>query len=1323
MGYTRGQAHDIFHQDGAVFARKTLLFLGIWAVAYGLTQGLALFSRNELVIRSGLLTGAFSTAMLATVSIVLFDRWRKVRPGVVALLTVSLCVLFLGSPQNAYAADSCPTAVDKVQRVIAPFFLEKGGSVTKTINPGSWEADMIVDGNRTKIPVCTEWLVYQVGLYEIIQSVFIVDAGSRQNAQKIMRNAYLISGNYQPSNFGGTDFNISLGDGKGKYQYRQTYASPAHGDKNRLLAGMNLQGVRGNFVVHVGQTGSNSSGLYQEMDRFLNDQAYIDLAAAGILTINAQGSGSRVSRPGGGNAEAQLRNAEQAAAVVGMVAVLLMGAGVAVSTIQSISISLINAIQSGAQITTEDIADYVEEGIRQDRMRNPNQAFDYSRDQMRPSKGSAPPNVRSSERVRPAAGDSSGSASSGSDQREPNWDGFNDGADNGGGAFDYSREGMARGGNAPPNVRSSDRVRAPTPIYDEQGNAFETNDKGEYLAPDDKGDWRFMSRDEAQEASAALREEARQRSQEQADHDRAAADDMQRAREERQEDYGQERAEEARARAEREEAMASMEAVENAALRRGEEDVLLRSSSDRIYNEDGSINTDYMGQLRDIMRSRIGRDMATTAPDFEDNSWSRIIQESTSASLDDASNSMVVRMGAGYATGGMSEGFFQGREIVRVVEQAAHTAEDSGQNLSRTDALRAVGAQFAADNLPVNTYGVAARIQSGEEVSMLEVGANVLADIFALSDVVEGGTRVTGLQPGDAVSSAARRVLPEGTYNQATDALANARLEVESRLGQLGQNVDRADAAGTDIMNRVLDRLGIRNDSSRLTSAQAERLMNSGQLRGETEDILQNTVRNPDAATAELSEAFERGRGRGRARVDQFQNSLQELENARATGKASPRELEILQQDVKDNLARVQSDKHAMNELNALGGAGGNHPTIERFNQELGGMYAEADRRTINRLAEELNVRPEDIQVVTITNSSGNRVVIDPSNPGRPDAGGHASVWTEDGAIIDSKATRSAPGTIDGPETGRLPDAEPSAPRADKAGMDRDATMRVRTTEVVRVDKATGKVLETRIVYRDIPSSTTGRIYNEEFFEVATGKQLPSKSASSGAGTPTDFKDVHLSSNDMTDDILNLNDPHAFARRMDQATTDRLHAEAYGTGQADLDAATKDPYRGRDLSDAAGTGKTIEYKVDHWVNEAERFRELAKKAESPAAKLELLEQSAAHMEEGQRQLHKQYKNMAIKRTGAMQNALNAHGARIPRELAERMNVLDRVFNGNPKVTPAQAEATLKAMGTDTQQLSRQLSAYVEGLEKARSPSLNRPTVVFQGWQDEFKKDG
>ena len=194
------------------------------------------------------------------------------------------------------------------------------------------------------------------------------------------------------------------------------------------------------------------------------------------------------------------------------------------------------------------------------------------------------------------------------------------------------------------------------------------------------------------------------------------------------------------------------------------------------------------------------------------------------------------------------------------------------------------------------------------------------------------------------------------------------------------------------------------------------------------------------------------------------------------------------------------------------------------------------------------------------------------------------------------------------------------------------------------------------------------------------------------------------------------------AKRLDQATTDRLNAEAYGTGQADLDTATKDVYRGRDLTDPEAVANTIKFKVHHWVNEGDDLRALAARTREEAMELgidstagkermrmadELMMRAEAHYEEGARQLTKQYKNMAITRTENMLQAGNAPYATLPRALAEDINILRRVET-DPAFSIAEAMEILDRRDTSVRDVGDRLSRFVEGQQLLRNENPAAP---------------
>ncbi|MCP5116516.1 MAG: hypothetical protein GY953_37285 [bacterium] len=102
LGFARGYGHKVFHKNGRVYARRTVLVLIVWLISYLLTQSFALFGAAELVAW-GLTGGAFTTAIVTMFSIVLFVRYlsNRNRPspapaGGPAVALLAVCGMLAG---------------------------------------------------------------------------------------------------------------------------------------------------------------------------------------------------------------------------------------------------------------------------------------------------------------------------------------------------------------------------------------------------------------------------------------------------------------------------------------------------------------------------------------------------------------------------------------------------------------------------------------------------------------------------------------------------------------------------------------------------------------------------------------------------------------------------------------------------------------------------------------------------------------------------------------------------------------------------------------------------------------------------------------------------------------------------------------------------------------------------------------------------------------------------------------------------------------------------------------------------------------------------
>ncbi|GIK99080.1 MAG: hypothetical protein BroJett029_32890 [Alphaproteobacteria bacterium] len=1268
VGWFRGRAHEVYQKDGSIFAQRTTLYLGVWAAAYGITQLFGVIPNTILLTRGGLITGAFTTAMLAAVAVMLLGRRKKVMAELTALFFMGAAIsmgfdglVTKADAQSSYAEQFMPSQQLHINgfELTASQSASSSGRNHRYFYSGNYKSaefpnphigiDLFVDDK----PYVPEQGLSRAQAFQEekdrARARHSRDTGAyRFENFSVGDNAYLvIPRNARPN---GSSASLYFSTAGGQYRNRldiSSYYTPQldyrdllHSIARHVAARQTGQSAAAVNFPYVPPRGGGS-----RVDR--SDAPATPPAGSGSTLIERPDSES--PSPAQPPEPYHPPSPEEVAAVAAAIAAALAAAGIAASLAQAIAAAIANALQAGIELTADEINEAILHGL----------GLAASRDEAEPERAAEPP----------------------------------------------------------------ERPPKPPPVLDpKSGKPFETSAEGMYWAPDERGEWRWLSESEARDAARALGREKAQQDSDSARFKRESEErqtELKRKARERDETQRREEDEMRRKEAKRRAAIEDVDRIRTAAERMGLDEILTRSHGDQIYNDDGSVNVDYVNRLKQALKNRLARDVALSDHKLQRTSGADILQDTLRDSFKDASNSLFVRLGAGVATGGWSEAAFQGVSTLDAVQKNVSKAVDEGRDFSHGDALLTTAREFAKNNLPVNTADALRRLNAGQEVSMAELGMSMFADAAAMLEIGQ----TAGLKPGAALDDAAKRVLGAEQHTNIKKSLGDLSESVSQRINGINKS-------GTEAMDAALDRVGLRSSSSRLTPDLAEARFAKGRLSAETERLVADT--KGSGATKNLDDAFESGRANGRKKVNALERSVQELDTARSGGKATQAEIDALERKLRDDVIRVQADKHALNELNKLPKTGGENAVIKKFNGEMEHIYRQADEKTIKRLADEAGVRPEDVQIVNITNMKGQPgLKIDPRAPAR-DHLGHASIWQPDGSLSGSRAQASSGARVNTQGTGpwkprpQAPTAIPE-PSGAKAGFDRDLTVRIRT-----VDPATG-----RVEMRDIPSTSTARIYNEELYKAAKGVDhapTPSRpqtpeavDAMKRAQKSIDFKDTHLKPSEHLADPMSITDADKFAKRLDQATTDRLHPEAYGTGQADLDAATKDVFRGRDFLDRAGTAKTVEFKVNHWMKEADELTRAADAATSPGERRQLLEAAIAHREEAQRQLVKQYGNMVITRTRAMQALGNAPGASIPRPLSEGMNVLKNVQTG--QLTPAQAEAVLKSMGTSTEKLAGQMSSYVEGLQTLRAKTgpapaaiTSMPRIMIKGWQDDFQQD-
>lgn len=435
-----------------------------------------------------------------------------------------------------------------------------------------------------------------------------------------------------------------------------------------------------------------------------------------------------------------------------------------------------------------------------------------------------------------------------------------------------------------------------------------------------------------------------------------------------------------------------------------------------------------------------------------------------------------------------------------------------------------------------------------------------------------------------------------------------------------------------------------------------------------------------DEAGFRRKEAFERGRSGGREKVNQLDDAIQKHKKAPDSPQAK--------KDLQDAVDAVQQDKHAMQDMNGRAQDPGSREIREEFNRELQTSYEQAHHTTRQRIADEYGVPVEDVKLLQVTNKPGVGGKIEAADPRGFAQRPKGRMNSHPDAYIQTKPT----GKMDVSGT--------------KVSIDQDITYRIRKDNVI--DPRTGKASSG---YVDVSRADTRRIYDQEFYKARHKGHLPEMR------NPDGSVQYHTRGGVEIDDAA----VHDYSKKMDQACTDRLDAEAYGNGDADLQTAVKGDYKGRDFDDVEGVGKTMEHKQNEWRNEASDCTDKANRLRSDADQMQskgdfegrdrsvreaegLEARSEGLTEEGYRQTTKQYGNQLEARVNAMNQQRAAAGlppAQISPKLTEAVDIMKRT--GEVGYSPVQVEGKLREIGYTPDKVVQQMSSNLEALQKFKAP--------------------
>ncbi len=469
-------------------------------------------------------------------------------------------------------------------------------------------------------------------------------------------------------------------------------------------------------------------------------------------------------------------------------------------------------------------------------------------------------------------------------------------------------------------------------------------------------------------------------------------------------------------------------------------------------------------------------------------------------------------------------------------------------------------------------------------------------------------------------------------------------------------------------------------------------------------------------------DSFDLGRKDGAKKVDDLKEAL----DLKKKNPDSP----MAQKKLDDAVDAVQQDKHAMQDLNRRGQDPVNQDLRKGFNKELDKSYTQSHNSSKQRIAKEYDVPVEKVKVVQPTNAPGAKGAVEAADPRGFAKKPRSSVETHPDDFVQKK-----------PDPGELKEVT-----GKKSSFDQDVTYRADQGKTI--DPRTGEVKSGHV---DIPKGDAKRIYNQEFYKSRHGGELPVEVKNG--------KTVLDANGKPEIDMTKVDD---YNKSMDQASTDRLDAEAYGNGDKDLQTAVKGEHKGRDFDDVEGVGKTMEHKQNEWKNDAvdaetaakDAFKEaedLRAKGDVTGADQKVLEgknleaKSEGLKEEGFRQTTKQYGNQLEGRVDAVnkqayqqkygelptkanpttgkaevdmdqvkdfvsknRNNPDIKVAEIPPKLTEAVDIMKKT--GAPGFSPVEVELKLKGLGYTPEKVVQQMSSNLESLQKFKLPDAPGPNM-------------
>ncbi|MFH1342306.1 MAG: hypothetical protein ABIL01_14060 [Pseudomonadota bacterium] len=402
VGFWRAQTHNVTRaEDGGIIAERTIGYLLVWVAAYAGTQLLGFVATSALAVRAGLLSGAFTTAMLVMVSLIVWRKFRHLRQ--VAVIASFVIAGWAIQPVSNVFAQGSPCS---------GMFLDAGGNIMKLSRAcGSAAGNGITD--RALLVL----LSYETSRVSDVASLMVQAdrAKSRGGAAnvRVALDLYIRAFN--------TENKKNL---PSRRQIGMALVNLANANYTPEIGAIATQYAIATTRLELEYCSIQERG-YANLPKYkreYNNARQCAANAKAALARAGQTAQPQPNPPANPPANPQANpqanppanpprtppspppfdppTPEEIAAVAAAVTAALIAAGVAVNVAQAIAIAIANAMQAGVQLSAEEIQRAISDALME--------MLGRGTDADAEGAGNAPPNVAFSDRFRPpsrAAGD------------------------------------------------------------------------------------------------------------------------------------------------------------------------------------------------------------------------------------------------------------------------------------------------------------------------------------------------------------------------------------------------------------------------------------------------------------------------------------------------------------------------------------------------------------------------------------------------------------------------------------------------------------------------------------------------------------------------------------------------------------------------------------------------------------------------------------------------------------------------------------------------------------------------------------------------------